>query len=448
MTVTARTAASETGRKLIHIAFGLAAFLLRYLTWGQALLLAFAAFLHNRFVLPVWLGRHIARESSGRDAGILIYPVVVFLLIFVFRDAAWIAAAVWTILAFGDGVATIAGRGIRSPRLPWNVAKSTSGLLAHVTAGSIMALAAAAWTGPSTMLLPWWSAIIAGALVAGIVETLPLGLDDNLTQCVAAAGVIAWGAAANGLSIDEPGRVEWIWLLINIALAVVGFAVRSVTFRGAATGIILGALLIFCGGWPLYVALLAFFVLGTAATKAGWREKVARGIEQEQEGRRGARHAFANVGVAALCVLIAATTLADEALMRLAAFAALATAAADTASSEIGQWLGRRTYLPASFRPVPPGTEGAVSLEGTVAGAVAAGIVSLTLLLSDESFASWKGVAIVTVSAVAAAYLESLLGSWNRTRAERIPNTLMNFLNTAAGALIAMGIYAALESQV
>ena len=52
----------------------------------------------------------------------------------------------------------------------------------------------------------------------------------------------------------------------------------------------------------------------------------------------------------------------------LAYAASVATAAADTCSSEVGKAYGRRTFLITSLRPVPPGTEGAVSLEGTLGG--------------------------------------------------------------------------------
>src|SRR6185503_7894139 len=96
--------------------------------------------------------------------------------------------------------------------------------------------------------------------------------------------------------------------------------------------------------------LLAFFVIGSAATKLGYRRKEAARLAQENKGRRGARHALANAGVA--------------------------TAAADTSSSEIGQLLGRRTYLPTNFKPVPRGTEGAVSLEGTLAGILASLVIA------------------------------------------------------------------------
>ena len=43
--------------------------------------------------------------------------------------------------------------------------------------------------------------------------------------------------------------------------------------------------------------MVAFFVMGTAATKLGYRVKAARGIAQEKGGARGWRNAWANGGV-------------------------------------------------------------------------------------------------------------------------------------------------------
>lgn len=61
-------------------------------------------------------------------------------------------------------------------------------------------------------------------------------------------------------------------------------------------------------------------------------------------------------------------------ILRLAFVASYGSKLSDTVSSEIGKAYGKRTYLVTSFKPVPRGTEGAVSLEGTLAGAGAAGI--------------------------------------------------------------------------
>ena len=128
-----------------------------------------------------------------------------------------------------------------------------------------------------------------------------------------------------------------LWLGINGVLALIGYFVRSVSFSGALGGWFLGAILILGGGWPLYVALLAFFVIGTATTKLGYSRKAKKGLAQESGGRRGFSHAFSNVGVAAICA-IAVSRLARgphgavelELLPLFMGITALATAAADT----------------------------------------------------------------------------------------------------------------------
>ena len=58
------------------------------------------------------------------------YPVAVLLLILVFRQQLHLAAIGWALLAFGDGVATLAGKAMGGGKLPWNRDKSWAGLLA------------------------------------------------------------------------------------------------------------------------------------------------------------------------------------------------------------------------------------------------------------------------------------------------------------------------------
>ena len=128
----------------------------------------------------------------------------------------------------------------------------------------------------------------------------------------------------------------------------------------------------------------------------------------------------------------------------LAAIASLATATADTTASEVGQLAGRRAFLPLTLKRVPPGTEGAISLEGTLTGAAAAVLVAFVgvglasrQVAMDVPFAA----AIVSTAAVAGSLLESVAGSWNRTQPEPVPNGALNFFNTLAGALIAAALW-------
>src|SRR5512142_56589 len=122
----------EPLRKAIHIAVGLVAFTLRWIPWPLAAAAAACAILGNWLVLHRIVGVRVARHERGYDAGIVLYPAMVLLLILVFRNTIEIAGSVWAILAFGDGFATLAGKAIRGPRLPWNPQKSWSGFAAFV----------------------------------------------------------------------------------------------------------------------------------------------------------------------------------------------------------------------------------------------------------------------------------------------------------------------------
>src|SRR5262249_9019940 len=101
--------------------------------------------------------------------------------------------------------------------------------------------------------------------------------------------------------------------------------------------------------------------------------------------------------------------------------------------SEIGQLLGRRTFLITTFRPVPRGTEGAVSLEGTLAG-VAASIV-LGALGALLGLYPWTGVAAIAVAAFVGTTFESVVGAALEKR-QLLDNEALNFLNTLVGAVV------------
>jgi uncharacterized protein (TIGR00297 family) len=178
--------------------------------------------------------------------------------------------------------------------------------------------------------------------------------------------------------------------------------------------------------------MIVFFVLGTTATRLGHARKAARGIAQARGGARGWRNAWANGAVPAVLALLAATMPAELAsLCTLGYAAAVATAAADTCSSEIGKAYGGRTVLITTFRPVPPGTEGAVSLEGTLAGVAAAVLVAA--MGPVGRLYAWALVPLVAGAGILGALAESVLG----TVAERrgwLGNDGLNVLNTAIGA--------------
>jgi uncharacterized protein (TIGR00297 family) len=291
---------------------------------------------------------------------------------------------------------------------------------------------------------PRMEALLLALVASAFAESLALGLNDNVVVPLVAGGVLAAVSIAPFASATHPA-IAWPWLGVNTLLAVVGWIARSVDLSGAVGGWILGAIIIVGGGPALYVALLTFFVLGSAATLLGYSRKAKEGLAQDKGGRRGAAHAFANCGVAAICAIACWRGLGLVPLFM--GVASLATAAADTAGSEIGQLIGRNAFLPLSFRRVARGTEGAVSVEGTLAGIVAAFAVGFAAVVmaahhlrpgftGTVTIDRFHTVAVLTTCGFLGSYLESIFGSINRRAGSPVPNGVMNFLNTAAGALL------------
>ncbi|MCG8461638.1 MAG: DUF92 domain-containing protein, partial [Holophagales bacterium] len=409
-----RVSARELLRKVVHMGVGVFAFAVVFLGPFVSALCALAALSSNIFVLPRVGGKYLWRpadEARGVSIGIIAYPAVVLVLILLFWNRLEVAAAVWGIMAFGDGMASLVGMTLGGPRLPWNPKKTWTGSLGYVLFGT---------AGAATLL--WWTRSHAGepfhlgflvaaaavtALVAASIESQPIALDDNLSVPFLAALVLVGMLGS-----------EAYWL------GVVAYARRSVDASGFAGGVVIGTTIWAFLGWQGWLVLVAFFVLGTAATKLGYQRKAEKNLAQEGGGRRSARHAFANTGTAMVAAVFAATTAATLVggtagtsdagplyhPLYIAAFvAAFATATGDTLGSEIGQLYGKRTFLITALRPVPPGTEGAVSLEGTLAGL--AGSAAVALLGTALGFYCLGTAALVTLAAFLGTTLESLIGA-------------------------------------
>jgi uncharacterized protein (TIGR00297 family) len=435
----------ELLRRLVHVGCVGFALLLRWLDTPQAAALAISAFIFNWQVLPRVGGRGMWRSpdvSRGYSIGILAYPLAVLAMILAFHGRLWMAAAGWGILAVGDGMASLVGQATGGARLPWNERKGWVGFVTFVLLGGAAAAVLAAWTQrlPLDSAAAHWPRTLgvaaALALACAIVESLPTTLDDNVTVPLAVVLLLPLLAAAEPLAFLAdpllPRRLA-LGLALNAAIAVAAFLARSIDLGGALSAVAIGALITACLGLPGLALIVSFFVLGTSATKLGYRVKAARGIAQERGGARGWRHALANGAVPALLALLAATAAGElRPLLVLGYAAAVATAAADTCSSEVGKAYGRRTFLITTLRAAAPGTEGAVSLEGTLgglAGALAVGAVGAASGLLD-----WPSALLVALAGLFGSLAESAIGAVAGRRGWMDDN-LLNATNTAIGAV-------------
>jgi uncharacterized protein (TIGR00297 family) len=254
-----------------------------------------------------------------------------------------------------------------------------------------------------------------------------------------------------------------IWALgLSILFGVVVYRMQAATSGAAFAGAVITASLMFSTAVypyrPWFTALvpvLVVFLLSDAATRLGREKKERLGTAEQRHGRTAAQVA-ANLGAAALVsdgfaqswlVNTGWFATASQAPMQLfgPGLAALAEAAADTVSSEVGQVLGGRPRMITTMETVEAGTDGAVSLAGTLAGVAAAVIVSAagSLALSGGPGMFW----ISSAGGVFGLFLDSLLGATLERRGW-LNNDAVNFLSTIGAAAFALVLLAILPTLV
>jgi uncharacterized protein (TIGR00297 family) len=445
MNETTTTSLFSTGklistRKLVHVSMLGFAFLLPFLTWMEAAGAALLALLFNLFILPrleIDL-RKRTRDHVSADVwtGIVIYPLSVLLLILFYRHHMEIVAAVWAILALGDGSAGIAGVLLKGPALPWNRAKTWAGFIAFALAGTLGAYALMRWVAPAMPNDQVWLLSASTALVGASVESVPMGLDDNFAVPLIAGAFLvcaSWIEASSFWSNFPYLKTRLLFAVaVNLAFALAALAVQTITVSGAAMGFVLGVAVYLGYGLRSFALLLLFFVLGSVATRLGYKRKAARGVAEHRGGRRSWREASANLLAGSFFAILAITTPFQAAFL-VALSAAFAEAAGDTISSEIGQWLSSRVYLITTFQPVPAGQDGGISVFGTVAGAAASALVAGTALALG--LCNRRGAMLAFGAAVAGNLFDSVLGATLERRG-LVTNSIVNFAGTSfAGAL-------------
>ncbi len=243
-----------------------------------------------------------------------------------------------------------------------------------------------------------------------------------------------------------------IAVLINTALIAIAFTLprKLLTPAGYANAWLLGVIVWGVLGWRAYAVTLFYFFVGSSVTKVGMAQKEAYGIAEARGGVRGPGNVWGSALTGALCALaiaVVALRYPDgsellarwQNLLTLGFVASLSTKLSDTTATEIGKAYGQRTFLITTLRPVERGTEGAVSLEGTLAGIL--GSVALAgMAWAIGLISSWGEVGICALAAFVATTIESLIGATIEEKLTWLTHDLVNVINTTVGAGIAIGL--------
>jgi uncharacterized protein (TIGR00297 family) len=233
----------------------------------------------------------------------------------------------------------------------------------------------------------------------------------------------------------------------GFSLVLYAYVKRKITTVAFIGTTVLGLLiLLFFGlrfGYAGLLVLLIFFLLGTLVTRYKYEKKVQLGVAEGNRGRRDIQNVLGN-GLSPLlfAALFAASSQAYHALFLLGFSGAVATACADTFSTEIGQAEGKPRLI-TTLERVPVGTNGGVSLPGFGAALLGSFFVSLvSLTFTEWTLSSELRTAfflICLVSGFLGCVADSYLGATVENRNPLYLNKHhVNILATLSGGLVAM----------
>ena len=233
-------------------------------------------------------------------------------------------------------------------------------------------------------------------------------------------------------------------LIVNTVLIALAQRLPLLTRWGWVHAGILGTVLWGSLGWTGWLAVVAYLALGSAVTKLGFKDKQQRGLAEARGGCRSPLNVWGSAATGAWLALMMAAGVEPRAWL-LAAFAAsFAAKLADTFGSEIGKRWGSTPRLITTLRRVEPGTEGAISLEGTLASALGS-LVMAVVMWALALLPSLSWMLLVAAVGLVATLAESVLGAVAQSRLSWMSNELVNALQTSFAALLMIALVALIQ---
>jgi len=191
--------------------------------------------------------------------------------------------------------------------------------------------------------------------------------------------------------------------VLAAVVALVAYRAHTLTANGSIAAFFVGTVIFGAGGWPYAALLFAFFIPSTLLSRLG-RERKRHLRDVDKSRARNAWQVLANGGVAAACALGGAVH--HGTLLHYAYAGALAAASSDTWGTEIGTMsrMDPRSIL--TFKRIPSGLSGGVTLAGTLAEAGGAAMIAAVAAVAGVASAG-----PVVLGGFAGALADSLLGA-------------------------------------
>lgn len=213
------------------------------------------------------------------------------------------------------------------------------------------------------------------------------------------------------------------YVVLLIVIGIMVYARKALDLLGSIFMIIMGVIIIFApnAGVNWLFLIFIFLILGLIFSRYKHQYKKDIGV---YEGTRTIKNVISN-GVVPFVM---------AAFGNYGGFiGSIATATADTMASEVGVTTTPR--LITNFKKVTPGTDGGISVLGTAAGIVGAGLIGVSAYLLGIHPDLLKTMEIAVISGTAGCFIDSVLGAVLESK-KYLNNEHVNLIATICGASI------------
>jgi len=191
--------------------------------------------------------------------------------------------------------------------------------------------------------------------------------------------------------------IIWEYVILLVIMGLITYKRKALDLLGSIFMIVMGVIIIFAAGVNWLLLIFLFLILGVGFTRYKHDYKKEIGV---YEGTRTIKNVVSN-GIVAFVM---------AAFGNYAGFiGSIATATADTMASEVG--VATTPRLITNFKKVPPGTDGGISVLGTFAGIIGAGLIGLAAYILGiyPDLVRTMAIALVLLATLAGALLGNIM---------------------------------------
>ncbi|MBU2584195.1 MAG: DUF92 domain-containing protein, partial [Bacteroidetes bacterium] len=205
--------------------------------------------------------------------------------------------------------------------------------------------------------------------VAMIIEILSRKGSDNLFLPLVVSFILF-------VLLSQPQHIDSfsIGFLFSSIIVFISVRFKLLNTEGGLATFVLALFIFGLGEWKWTIPILVFFVFSSLLSKVSEKSKQYPQKRKRTKGNvRDMSQVFANGGLALGTIIL--NFIFPSEIWYLVYLVSLSVSTADTWSTEIGTWLGKKTCLITTFKQIEKGESGGVSFAGTIGGVIGSIVV-------------------------------------------------------------------------